>query len=477
MTTLFEMVKEVLDDSREKLAEEHSSEEETTSKKKDKPSEKEEVKAKAETSEGEAEKVAQWCDYLAENLHTVVDDRSPQEKLAEYATIQEYLFKQGESHALDSGIGPGGPASAMKTEEADASGTSLDAGESGQATSGKIPPKVVEPNEKPTDASAANALETNLESKVAHIVNLFNGGYLTEEAAEDLLSKEAGTPMDFARLLKANPNSKELDTIHSQWIAGGKSIKSMSFGDQVLAIKALRSGQGQKVASVRQEQLAQAMINKFAADAENPASISAGETPLLQSAVGANSAQMQGTEAGEQVPSEMGSDAGRELISSNESAQDATKQQAKTRTVKSDMGGLLAEPVMSASHDQVLNKSLENASSAGVKIAATRELLKQWAESSPENQAKLAYAIKLAQPPMAPPGAPPMGSPGIPPPGATPQVEAGMPTVSDEALAAAAEGVTPEEVATAQAILGSQGVASAAPQMAPPEAEGAVPTA
>jgi hypothetical protein len=132
---------------------------------------------------------------------------------------------------------------------------------------------------------------------------------------------------------------------------------------------------------------------------------------------------------------------------------------------------VLTEPAMSAAHDRTLQESLVNTPQAGVKIAATRELLKKMAQS-PEGARLVAALIKraqtgvMAQPTGMPGGAPaamqapvqagpaPM-QPGMPPEmgqqaGAMP---AGMPGGQPGGM-----NVTAEELAAAQQLLaGPQG--------------------
>lgn len=229
--------------------------------------------------------------------------------------------------------------------------------------------------------------------------------------------------------------------------------------------------------------IAQALINKFAEDAINPASISAGTEPQLQSADGVPSAITQGTAAGEGVPATKGGDQGRELIQTNVAAINASKDQAKGQRTRSEMRKWLDEPAFTAGGDKTLNQSLDNTSAAGVKIAATsRAFLQKWADANPENAKKLEEAItyiKQAQPTMGASGVPGgsmgasgvPGSPamsgggdmgGMPMPGAggmeTPaaDVEGPAEPVSDAALAAAAAGVSPEEVVMAEELLAAQ---------------------
>lgn len=394
--SLSSMVQEVLASSESllKVAEAEEYSEETK---------KEEKKAKdEETKEASLEsflKVAESCEFLADHLHEVVDSRTPHEKLAEYAEVHEALMKAAEGDIpmdpqLDSGIGPGGPESAMVAEEATTTGDSLGAGESGEATPAHQSPKVTAPTEATTAAGPANAMETNEEMMMG-------------EQPEDVL-KQAGVPATFAKYFV-----------------------------------------------------------KAAADAENPAAISAGTVPELQSVADANPAQMQGSEVGEQTPRETapttGEGAGRALIASNEAAIAATKGKAKA-PVKAPLAEVLTEPAMAVAHDTVLAQSLDNTSSAGVKIAAARALIKKVAESSPDAMQKIAYLVKLAEGEMV-----------------TPEEQAAVGEVSPEEILAAqaiaeAEKAQAEEEAKQSMMAGGAPAAAPAAPMAPPMT-GGVPAA
>jgi hypothetical protein len=226
-----------------------------------------------------------------------------------------------------------------------------------------------------------------------------------------------------------------------------------------------------------------ALMSKQAEDAINPAVIVAGTAPELQQASGIPSQLSQGVEAGEGTPREcapnVGEGSGRELLSSNESAINATKAQAKAQN-KPPLGEVLTEPALSAAHDKVLSESLDNTSSAGVKISAARELLRKFASQSRENAYLLSELVKAAEGeipagPVAPEG---LGDAGLEGPGLEGGPEgAGLEDAappSDEALEAAQAGVTPEELLQAHALLAvsqeAAGQASEAGAGGPPAA-------
>lgn len=493
MSSVFSMVKQVLADSKEKIAAAQPSGNDGGGERKvgELPS------GGEPTPEIDGEKVAQALDYLANNIHLVVDQRSPQEKIAEHAAISEALAKQAmgdesqgphqtkkapeafqspTSPTLDAGQPGAGPNQIKSEGNTQGDGSILEGGDSGQATSEKVTPMSVTPGQSafPGDA-AGNALETTQEEsdrpggkekapeKIAQmraqkLVQLVKEGKLNEKIAAAMISRDraklaalpAGFQQNAAQVVAAQDPAKPGAEKPS-----GESLKKKAAEAGVPAI------------------MAQALINKFAADAENPAQISAGQKPELQTAKGAdNPAQSQGHEVGESTPDTKGSDKGREALQSVTAAINATKDDLKGKRTRTEMSTHLAEPAFSKAHDSVLQKSLENASSAGVKIAATKAMLQKWASESPERKEQLQAAIskvKQAQGELAGGAAPaeelpPEAVPGeaqplsVPPPegGAEVGPGEGAEPVSDAALAAAAQGVTPEDLEMAEAMLQEQ---------------------
>jgi hypothetical protein len=433
--TVFEMVRQVIEDSQQKLAQDSSSVVTKTAAARKTASSK---RSSGSVDYGELLKVAEACDFLADHIHEVADIRSPQEKLAEYASIHEVLMKKafdvgnqapaepslsgyqgtgdkgghqteeapGESQPsmsppLDSGgLNPGGPGSAMLAMPTNTSGGSiLEGGDSGEAQSKLQPPRATAPTEAPNPQDAANAMETNTDMMMA-------------VQPENLLKQSA------ARTIRALQKVK---------VAGVK-VK--------LAKKAIASGVP--------ENMAMAMINKLAEDALYPAQINAGTEPSLQSDPGTPPQLMQGSEAGVNTPRETapttGEAQGRHLLASNEAAINATRREAHTDNARAALRELLSEEALSSGGDHVLNDALDSTPSAGVKISAARELIRKFASQSPKAANKVRSLAKLAQDPMM------MGQEGAMPASA-------MSAPSDEAIEAARSGVTPEELEHAHSIL------------------------
>jgi hypothetical protein len=460
-TSVFEMVHQVLGDAKEKIASDASRGVEKRAAAQSQSSTKTSSMNTSKLSSDYLSKLSSACDHLATNLHLIDHHRTPQEKLAEYAAINKALMKrafeggdkqhqttEADSDSIsprtvalnDSGTGVGA-GNAIPSAPAMTSGESMDAGEAGEATSGNQPPKSTVPTEKPNPMDASNAMETNL-------------GMMMPSQPEDLLKQPGGDDSNgktaSVRALRTlSKVTGQADRELREKIANAKRAR-------VLMVKAAQSGIPQDVAL--------SLLKKFAGDDENPAHISAGSDPALQSEPGVPSVLSQGSEAGSNTPRyaapSAGEGGGRELLSSNESAINATKGQAK-RQNHGAVSELLTEPMHSSAHDQALQESLDNTSSAGVKISAARELLKKLSSSSPKARQKIAALAKRAADEAGtgldgahmPPSAP-MAEGGMPPEG---MPEEGMPGApSEAALAAVAAGVTPEDLLAAEAILGGE---------------------
>ena len=512
--SVFEMVGEVLQESREKLEKEASAAPENP------PVSFEDSAGSSEKIAGQytfedLDKISAACDHLADNLHLVVDDRTPQEKLAEYALIHQALTKKAfeggdQAHQtqeanpdsvtptnppLDSGgVNPGGPSSAMAAEETNTPGESLDAGESGQATPGNSPDKVTVPSEKPNPLDAANAMETNKEMMMPEQPEdvLKQSAAIRKRQVMAALRKEAqGGAVGnlFGAVFKGGRQAVQKGTraLGKGRMASESALKSMPTGvvrktSPSTAFGSLnfpkRAGV-ERLAAVMQQKVAQAKA-KLAEDALFPAQISSGTEPLLQSNPGTPSALMQGSEVGVNTPRQTapttGEASGRQHLQSNESAINMTKGPAKKPNVVAAMNELLTEPAMSSAHDKTLQQSLDNASGAGVKISAARELIERFANQSPEHRHYVDALIKKAEGEEA---AAALGADSEVPPEAAvpPEAEGGELPVSEEALAAAAAGVSPEDLAEAKVLLDAAAEQVAAADAAAPAADTAMPPA
>lgn len=473
-TSVFEMVHQVLGDAKEKLAADRAASargvEKTAAASQPRPSAKPVAGVNPMLNDEYLGKLASACDHLASNLHLVVDRRTPAEKLAEAVAINQALMKRAfeggdkqhqTTQANPDSISPAvvtpqhsgtnteaSGTNAIPSEPNNAPGESLDAGQSGEAAPVHVPAKGgTAPVEKANPMDATNAMETNV-------------GMMMPEQPEDLL-QQAGGDVSTGDKTAAARAYRALSKVSGQADAEVREKIAQAKKLRVLLTKAAQSGIPQEAA------LAMLGLGKYAEDAINPANVQGPTKPVLQQEPGVPSALMQGSEAGSNTPRatapSAGEGGGRELLSSNESAMNATKAQAKKQN-KGAMGELLTEPMMSAGRDSTLQKSLDNTSSAGVKISAMRSLLKKFAAASPAQAQKLAALAKLAlDPEMEAEGeaVPPMAE-GVAPE----EVEA---EPSPEAIAAAEAGVTPEELEEAEALLAEE-MASEGEGAAPPEA-------
>jgi len=486
-TSVFEMVHQVLGDAKEKLARDASQGVEKKAAVQSQPS-----KTHGGTLSNEyLDKLSAACDHLAGNLHLVVDNRTPQEKLAEYAEINRALMKKAfeggdkahqsteanedskSPHAVsldESGTGVGGTTSIPSTPALTPGANPAEASGQGEATPANKPPATTAPTEKPNPEDASNAMETNK-------------GMMMPTQPDDLLKQEGGSEAN-----GKTAAARAQRTLTKTSAKGQKELQqkvAQAKRHKVLMAKAAQAGLPPKVAA----SLLRKMAEPDSEDMDG-SQISAGTDPQLQSEPGVPSALSQGSEAGSNTPRgsapTSGEGGGRELISSNEAAMNATKGQAKQQN-KGALTELLTEPMQSSAHDETLQQSLDNTSSAGVKISAARELLKKMAASSPGIRKKVAMLVKKAEgeatesiePPPAAPMAPPMAPPaGIPPEAAGGVGEAEGAGAMEAALAAVLAGVTPEDLMAAEELLAGEaggGEMPAAGEGAAPEAGAEVP--
>jgi len=277
------------------------------------------------------------------------------------------------------GVTPGeGPGALTVTESAMKGGAPLEPGGSGSAISKDQPPKnPALQAEKVQGGKANTGLETNDEMKHAKTAEALAASNLDRitKLAKKSEDGDEGSPEHTGRQIgrKAVGIATGVGALHGAASMGSGSgsmkkrlahgavgaLTGAAVGNYVGGVgKGAVQGLAEKKAGVDV-----ALIRKLAADANNPAQISAGKaTPPDSSA------------AGEGVPSEPGDvSSQKRMIASNQSAIDYTKGQAKAKP-KSEVSKLLAQPAMTVANDSVLQKTLTHTGEAGVKIAeaATR---------------------------------------------------------------------------------------------------------
>ena len=501
-TSVFEMVHSVLAESKEKLASQTKTASATS-----RPKTKTSSAGSQRRQSVDFLKIADACDHLAKHIHLVNDERTPQEKLAEYAAIQKAIEKK----AADTW-----PAVGKDAPDDPSLAGYQDTGDKGEHQEKEAPPESQSPKTPPLDSGAPNPGGPN--TAIQALPNLTPGenpaeaggqGESTDahQTPESTSPTEAPNPMDPENAMETNKDmmmpeqpadvlkqaARQSPTYRRVWGDAEMQSKVAAAAKQakaaiVMLQKAAQSGVPRGMAVKLAQQKFGSAITKVAEDALYPAQISAGTDPALQTDPGTPSVLSQGSEAGVNTPREaapnVGEGSGRQYIASNEAAMNMTKGQAKTQN-KGALGEILTEPALSSAHDKSLDQSLDNTSSAGVKISAARasaarELLRKFQESSPENARKVASVLKKAEPDSAsvapgggaPPGPSemtavpdenaPASEPSPMPEGqAIPEEPEGeeTPVVSDEALQAAESGVTPEELAQAEQLLAMQGLA------------------
>lgn len=525
--SVFEMVHQVIADSQEKLEKTAAEETGNTAvgeQNKPEAPRKDETKEKDSSFESHL-KIAAQCEFLASNFHMVEDARPPTEKLAELIATQEALLKSAEElHIPGPALGAYGAGGGQVPNEPNMTpgGNPFVGGDTGQATPANIPPTMTAPSEKPNPLDAPTAMPTNYDMMMpdqpenvlkqssakaeAILARFAQDGLIPAEKLASFKKKEAllgPIAAGLAGAHEAGEGNRARGTLYGLGggalvgipaatlgalvgvplgpvgVAGG-ALVGQTVGGAIgghLGGRLAREHAQEKKASGIPPAFAKVLMKKFAEDAIFPANIQSGSEPLLQRAPGVPPVQNQGSEAGELTPRETapttGQGAGRQFLDSVESAIGYTKRDAKAPQ-KAALSEVLTEPALSAAHDNVLQKSLDNASEAGVKISAARTLLKKIAASSPEAKRQLFAMIKAAE----------AGEP-IPPPGqelagAAHALAATPPPVSDEAMAAAAAGVTTDQLAMAQHMMAAQASESAAaappaPMASPEGVAGAAP--
>jgi hypothetical protein len=215
-STVFEMVNKVLSENRASLEKSASGsgvaqKTQQLAKTASAPAPKAAAPDRAQVLISNCEKIASSCEFLADNIHMVVDSRSPKEKLAELIQLKkEFEKKAMESDPpmdppMDSGVGPGGPQSAMEAMPATTpGGNPSQPGQQGQATEAKIPPTTPS-MESPQPADASNALQTNLTDqpgagsttpeKIAadrrlHLAAMVKSGSVSKQAALKIIQQD-----------------------------------------------------------------------------------------------------------------------------------------------------------------------------------------------------------------------------------------------------------------------------------------------
>ena len=375
-------------------------------------------------------------------------EMTPTSYITKLAGALDYLSKQAAEGTNE--LGPGKGPNALDVSAATASSENIDAGQGGQAIAADLPPKNPAQQASGVAKDPANAMQTNdsmmhgeqpvdpmsnEKTSAAYRKNLarlgltkqaegewvygavpgFFGGGPTGAALGGLLSHDAAQMArhqggDAAAMEAAGKRSAVGQMVGG---AGGSvlgSMPGMVAGDPRLAnIGAFVGGHGgaylghrtatkklrekeeasekkgkEKKSSVLARNLAALGLSKLAEDAINPAQISAGQ----ESAQGATPppGAAPAEEGTPSEPSDVNSQ--KRLIDSNQAAIDYTKREAKADP-KSDVNKVLAEPALSAAHDQTLAKTLEHTQAAGVKIshdltktAAAQALLYKLAEEA-----------------------------------------------------------------------------------------------
>jgi hypothetical protein len=375
-------------------------------------------------------------------------EMTPTSYITKLAGALDYLSKQAAEGTNE--LGPGKGPNALDVSAATASSENIDAGQGGQAIAADTPPKDPAQQSSGVAKDPANAMQTNdymmhgeqpvdpmgnEKTSAVYRKNLERLGFSKEALVmtPELKAQLHGGLIGVQAAQKAQAAGYD-EPVQAAYRGSGGATLGGALGagvggagghmlDQALARKgilgpagvplaALVGGVGgglaggvggykaltakynepkedkekskEKKSSVLARNLAALGLSKLAEDAINPAQISAGQ----ESAQGATPppGAAPAEEGTPSEPSDVNSQ--KRLIDSNQAAIDYTKREAKADP-KSDVNKVLAEPALSAAHDQTLAKTLEHTQAAGVKIshdltktAAAQALLYKLAEEA-----------------------------------------------------------------------------------------------
>lgn len=330
----------------------------------------------------------------------------------------------------DKGLGAGKGTGAMATN-LESPTTGMQSEETGQAQKDQIPTTTSGDVSSPGQTNPATAMETDMNDRPGGNEDWTNKEMLAEKdttglktagakdkilglvnKARNLAGSRAGAAREAASHLKGAVGKG--NTMKERAVQVGRALRASpetaaaALGTTALAGKGLHSamkGKSKGEGSTKEAQVDRILgiMAKMAADAENPAKITAKQTNPHQSSPDAAS------KAEENVPPLPGEASKQEnMVGSNESAINYTKQQAKA-VPKARMREVIEEPAQKKSSDPVLHQNLDAASKAGVKIAsaeagvAARALLEKIAEegaspeASPEQKERASKLQELLQ--------------------------------------------------------------------------------
>jgi hypothetical protein len=271
---------------------------------------------------------------------------------------------------VEVGKGPG----ALDVSKAESSEANIDAGQGGSAKPECTPPKNPPIQAEPVQSGKANTgFQDNLGMKHPEQPTDPWGnekGKISAAVLERLGIKTSQVERFEGK--KAPPYTGKAAKGQPPVAMGGKEKAGGSCPKTAAPINLIRHFAGQL---------------KTAEDAINPAKVSAPTVDPAKPPEGAS-------EAEKDVPPQPSDVTSQEkMVGSNQAAIDYTKGQAKADP-KSDMRKVLTEPMMSGSGDQVLQKTLDNAGKAGIKIGSAEA--QQMAEDSTRISAARALLTKLA---------------------------------------------------------------------------------
>ena len=285
------------------------------------------------------------------------DDHISTQEVHKLASALGYLANSFRKEAYD--LGPGAGPGALEVSGAKASGNSLDAGESGHAIASNQPPMTPALQADKVQSGKSNTgLQDDLINKRAGVKETASKGvaYLKEKAKGFPGMADIRKAKEQRALSKSYPSisQKDADTATSD------------------ARKSLAKGIGKAVGTVGAVGAAGVGAKKGAtlfANRDKGSKKKRASAPIsFLRKLAANAPDASASGMG--VPSEPGDvSSQKRMISSNQSAIDYTRREAKS-VPKREVGKYLDQPALTVAGDSVLAKSLEHTNSAGAKIAA-----------------------------------------------------------------------------------------------------------
>lgn len=275
------------------------------------------------------------------------DDHVSTQDVHKLASALGYLANSFRKEAYD--LGPGAGPGALEVSGAKASGNSLDAGESGHAIASNQPPMTPALQRDQVQSGKSN---TGLQDDLNKKAGVKDMATATGTYVKGMAKRLTGVN-DIQAGRQGLKNSKLVNM--PEMAETNKAIRNDAY-------KSMAKGVGKAVGTAGAVGGAGYYATHRNMDKKSSAPV------LLLRKIAANAPDASASGMG--VPSEPGDvSSQKRMISSNQSAIDYTRREAKS-VPKREVGKYLDQPALTVAGDSVLAKSLEHTNSAGAKIAA-----------------------------------------------------------------------------------------------------------